>query len=99
MADTLQLLARYESYTDMVHRFVKENGLSATIYTQTTDVETETNGLITYDRKVNKMGVENVYKANNNIIPSSLTSPARIFIDTYSVDLKNNKPGGKIFYT
>ncbi len=45
MADTLQILSRYESYLDLVHRFVKENGLSASIYTQTTDVETETNGL------------------------------------------------------
>jgi hypothetical protein len=38
-------------------------GLSATVYTQTTDVETETNGLMTYDRKVDKMGFENVRKA------------------------------------
>ena len=31
------------------------NGLSAAIYTQTTDVENETNGIYTYDRKVLKM--------------------------------------------
>lgn len=68
MEDTLQLLARYESYYDQIHSFVKENGLSATIYTQTTDVETETNGLMTYDRKINKMGVENVFKANQRVI-------------------------------
>lgn len=30
-------------------------GLSSAIYTQTTDVEVETNGLMTYDRKVTKM--------------------------------------------
>ena len=30
-------------------------GLSATVYTQLTDVETETNGLVTYDRKVVKI--------------------------------------------
>ncbi|MCX6255493.1 MAG: beta-galactosidase [Bacteroidia bacterium] len=70
MEDTLQLLSRYKSYYDQVHRFVKENGLSATVYTQTTDVETETNGLMTYDRKINKMGVENVFKANSDIIPN-----------------------------
>ena len=29
-------------------------GLSAAVYTQTTDVEGEVNGLITYDRKVTK---------------------------------------------
>ena len=99
MDDTIQLLSRYESYFDMVHRFIKENGLSATIYTQTTDVETETNGLMTYDRKINKMGVENVFKANHNIVPPSITSPVRMFIDEYIVELKNYREDGKIFYT
>jgi hypothetical protein len=99
MADTLQLLSRFESYYDLIHRFVKENGLSATIYTQTTDVETETNGLMTYDRKVNKMGAENVFRATHDIIPPSLTSPERIFTNNYTVELKNNRTGGKIFYT
>jgi hypothetical protein len=99
MADTLQLLSKYESYFDMVHRFVAENGLSATIYTQTTDVETETNGLLTYDRKVNKMGIENVFRANNNMIPASLISRDRIFTDSFMVDLKNSRDGGKIFFT
>ena len=99
MEDTLQLLSRYESYYDQIHKFVHENGLSATIYTQTTDVETETNGLMTYDRKVNKMGVENVFRANNNMIPPTLVSPVREFTDIYTAELKNNRPGGKIFYT
>jgi beta-galactosidase/beta-glucuronidase len=67
MTDPLQLLVRYKSYYEMIYKFVKDDGLSAVIYTQTTDVETETNGLMTYDRKINKMGVENVYKANLNL--------------------------------
>ena len=99
MEDTLQLLSRYELYYDQVHKFVKENGLSATIYTQTTDVETETNGLMTYDRKINKMGIENVFNANHNIIPPSLVSPVRMFTDKYVAELMNYRPGGKTFYT
>jgi hypothetical protein len=99
MEDTLQLLSRYESYYDLVHRFVKEKGLSATIYTQTTDVETETNGLMTYDRKINKMGVKNVFRANNNIIPPSIASSVREFIDEFKVELVNMKAGGTIYYT
>jgi len=99
MDDTLQLLSRYESYFDLVHRFVKKNGLSATIYTQTTDVETETNGLMTYDREINKMGVENVFKANHNIIPPSLVSPVMIFTDSITIELANSREDGKIFYT
>ncbi|HBH85070.1 MAG: hypothetical protein A2X05_07965 [Bacteroidetes bacterium GWE2_41_25] len=99
MEDSLQLLERYESYYDQVHRFVRENGLSATVYTQTTDVETETNGLMTYDRKIIKIGAENVFMANHNIIPPSLQSSVRIFTNTYSVKLSNYKPNGKIYFT
>lgn len=42
-------------------------GLSAAIYTQTTDVEVEVNGLLTYDRKVDKMGAESVNKIILNL--------------------------------
>ena len=99
MADTLQLLEKYESYYDLIHKFVRDNGLSATVYTQTTDVETETNGLMTYDRRINKMGVKNVYNANADMIPPTLLSPVTIFIDSFKVELKNSKPEGKIYYT
>lgn len=34
---------------------LKEKGIAAGIYTQTTDVEGEINGLLTYDRKVTKI--------------------------------------------
>lgn len=37
---------------------IKEGGLSASVYTQLTDVEDETNGLLTYDRKVIKVDGE-----------------------------------------
>jgi hypothetical protein len=39
-------------------------GYSAAVYTQTTDVETEVNGLMTYDRKIIKLDPERVRKAN-----------------------------------
>ena len=35
-----------------------ENGLCAAIYTQVSDVEDEINGLLTYDRRVEKMRPE-----------------------------------------
>ena len=35
-----------------------ENGLCAAIYTQVSDVEVEINGLLTYDRKVEKIDPE-----------------------------------------
>ena len=39
-------------------------GLSVAIYTQTTDIETEINGYLTYDRKVEKMDPEILRKAH-----------------------------------
>ncbi|WP_346239360.1 glycoside hydrolase family 2 protein [Niabella insulamsoli] len=44
-------------YTELMHNLslMVKRGLSAAIYTQTTDVEGEVNGLITYDRKVIKI--------------------------------------------
>lgn len=46
----------YERYAGLVTRLEQlvEAGLSAAVYTQTTDVEVETNGLMTYDRKIIK---------------------------------------------
>lgn len=42
-------------YRDEVIPQIKNNGLCATIYTQVSDVEDETNGLLTYDRVVCKV--------------------------------------------
>jgi beta-galactosidase/beta-glucuronidase len=49
-----ELLKKYESFIDRFPDLIKQ-GLSAAVYTQTTDVEIEVNGLMTYDRKVIKM--------------------------------------------
>jgi hypothetical protein len=54
-ADTL--FKTYDNYLTQIGRFINR-GLSAAIYTQTTDVEVETNGLMTYDRKVIKMAAD-----------------------------------------
>ena len=63
MSDSTDLLRRYSQFYSVVRDLVAAKGMSASVYTQTTDVETETNGLMTYDRKVDKMGYENVRKA------------------------------------
>jgi hypothetical protein len=54
-ADTL--FSTFKSYQRQMVPFILR-GLSAAIYTQTTDVEIETNGLMTYDRKVIKIPAE-----------------------------------------
>ena len=40
-----------------VRKLEEDPGLSAAIYTQLTDVEAESNGLMTYDRAVTKVDV------------------------------------------
>ena len=48
---------------DMVAR-----GFSAAIYTQTTDVEIEVNGLMTYDRRVDKVDIPRIREVNQQVI-------------------------------
>lgn len=45
---------------------LRKKGISAGVYTQTTDVEGEINGLITYDRKVMKISPEQLYKIHKD---------------------------------
>jgi len=42
-----------------------KRGLSATVYTEASDVEDECNGLLTYDRKVVKVNVDLIRRAND----------------------------------
>lgn len=62
-----EVTAEYVKYAnelkDMVNR-----GFSGAVYTQTTDVEGEVNGLMTYDRKVIKINEAAVKKANQAVI-------------------------------
>lgn len=52
-----ELFAKYSVFIDTLNNLI-DKGLSAAVYTQTTDVEVEVNGLMTYDRKVIKNPVE-----------------------------------------
>jgi beta-galactosidase/beta-glucuronidase len=61
-----ELFAKYESFTTRL-AFLIEKGLSAAIYTQTTDVEIETNGLMTYDRKLFKIPAAKLKAANEKL--------------------------------
>jgi beta-galactosidase/beta-glucuronidase len=56
--DADDYLARYRRKFEEIVRQAKVHGLSASVYTQTTDVEGEINGLLTYDREVAKAPAE-----------------------------------------
>lgn len=45
-----------------------EKGLSATVYTQVSDVEEEINGLITYDRRIVKLPLEVAKRVNSKLV-------------------------------
>ena len=62
--DQVSLTNNYLDLLDKLHPMIGAPGLSAAIYTQTTDVEIEVNGLLTYDRAVQKIPVSAVAKAH-----------------------------------
>lgn len=59
---------RYVLLLDQVEQLMKYRGLSVAVYTQTTDVEHEVNGVLTYDRAVEKMDVEKIREVNQAVI-------------------------------
>jgi beta-galactosidase/beta-glucuronidase len=76
---------QYKSTKEVTDEYVKfaeqlketiERGYSAAVYTQTTDVEGEVNGLMTYDRKVIKVEEERMKQINREVC-TSLDKPAK----------------------
>jgi beta-galactosidase/beta-glucuronidase len=63
-----------KAYLDLVRKLfplIEQKGLSAAVYTQTTDVEVEVNGLMTYDRAVVKMDQKQISAANQGKLPAA----------------------------
>lgn len=60
------LKARYSALIDDLSKYIPR-GLAAAVYTQTTDVEIETNGLMTYDRQVIKIALEELKKMHEKL--------------------------------
>ena len=61
-----EVLDLYDEFAGMLKTFVA-NGCSAAVYTQTTDVEIEVNGLMTYDRKVVKLEENRIGEVSQRI--------------------------------
>ena len=59
----------YVKYGEALYKMIK-TGFSAAVYTQTTDVEGEINGLMTYDRKVIKLDEKRLREINQKICNS-----------------------------
>jgi hypothetical protein len=97
----------YQDMADLEKRYIlmtrdlyalKDKGLAAAVYTQTTDVEVEVNGLMTYDREVIKLTPERLAPVNKGYLPPVFTSDLTLFIDSLTIGLAgNNHP--QIRYT
>jgi beta-galactosidase/beta-glucuronidase len=68
-----ELMKRYEEFINRLPHLISK-GLSAAVYTQTTDVEVETNGLMTYDRKDIKFPVERLKEIHSKLYNPSLVA-------------------------
>jgi hypothetical protein len=64
MKNREELTRRYERLLAEVWRLKDKPGLSAAIYTQITDVESEVNGLLTYDRALIKGDLDRIAAVN-----------------------------------
>ena len=65
----------YVLMMNQIEQMIKYEGLSAAIYTQTTDVEHEINGLVTYDRQIEKMILNKVKDINQDVIKCTRKKP------------------------
>ena len=73
--DTNNLASQFEGFCSDLSANAQANGLSGAIYTQTTDVESELNGLFTYDRAVRKPNLRRIQVAVANAgLPLALTT-------------------------
>lgn len=71
-----ELFKKYATFTDRLQELIRL-GLSAAVYTQTTDVEGEVNGFMTYDRKVIKMPVDKLKAVHTKLYDPSLVKLSR----------------------
>ncbi len=79
------LTRKYERLLRESWELNEAKGLNAVVYTQLTDVETEANGLLTYDRAIIKADLDRVKAVNRGdfsrvpeirvVVPTSLESP------------------------
>lgn len=71
VANAEKLMSEYEKYIDQLTIYKTNQGLSAAVYTEITDVEIELNGLLTYDRLV-KADVTRLNNANRKVIEEDI---------------------------
>ena len=77
MSNAARLTDQYCLLLDKVWTLQKDSGLAAAVYTQLTDVETECNGFLTYDRAVLKVDPVDICTANGHLPSRAFAHPRR----------------------
>ncbi len=91
------LTKRYLQMQNELYNLMLYPGLSASMYTQISDVEGETNGLYTYDRKVLKMDEQKIKAAHDKITSTSKNMPKITNAnDALSLSKKSLKKAGNL---
>ncbi len=99
LQDFESLALRYESLYETLLPLIGEPGLSAAVYTQTTDIESENNGLMTYDREIIKIAPETARRAHQGFLPPRTSGLSDIFVGETDVAMTCVRPGAVIRYT
>ena len=66
-ASPKEVTDEYVKYARQLQEMIAR-GFSAAVYTQTTDVEIEVNGLMTYDRRFDKVDIPRIHEINQQVI-------------------------------
>ncbi|NQX66526.1 DUF1349 domain-containing protein [Paenibacillus alba] len=97
MKSKKEITDKYIDYINQLKSLKTNSGLSAAIYTQITDVEYEINGLLSYDRKVEKLDFDRIAKAHRELIGTitagDLSSSIQEAEQFYSKLIAGDKPG------
>jgi hypothetical protein len=93
MKDFRDYALNYEKLFDRLWELKNDPGLSAAVYTQICDVETEVNGLLSYDREVLKIDPARALDIHHDRTVSSprIVPDGGQFIDSLSVSIENRK--------
>ena len=63
----------YDEFATNLAYYKANNGMSAAVYTEITDIENEINGFMTYDRKITKADVSRIKMSNDKVVNNSVT--------------------------
>lgn len=84
------MITQYSTMVDTL-KALESRGLSGSIYTQPYDVETEQNGLMTYDREIIKMPLATIRQINSNVWPITSNNETAIAGFTIKVTPQDTK--------